>query len=248
MHVAHAPAHHLSATGAIFWLFIMNKDWHRNRRVGLRRLNEALNVYYRAHDGLTKVTPLSMSQIVGGSPPAPSLKAKAAQTRHLVPFCAVLAQQFKHGGVLCNSPFRFRRNHRLAPRVEHHNTLLVCLFTGLQDFLESSANEPFDQVSCKAGMYRYLTSLSALNSMWTRNVPESLHNAMPFHLRLKAHACQHLVEDKIPIFGSPFSFWCYRDEDFIGHVKAIAFKSMHPAHLEQRVIEKLRILSALERH
>jgi hypothetical protein len=171
-----------SAAGAIFWLFIMNKEWHRNRRVGLRRLNEALNVCYRAHEGLTKVTPLSMSQIVGGgSPPAPSLKAKAAQTRHLVPFCAVLAQQFKHGGVLCNSPFRFRRNHRLAPRVEHQNNLLVSLFTGLQDFVEASANEPFDQVSCKAGMYRYLTSLSALNLMWTRNVPESLHNAMPFH-------------------------------------------------------------------
>eukprot|EP00969_Alexandrium_andersonii_P041648 1825706-Alexandrium_andersonii.AAC.1 len=40
-------------------------------------------------------------------PGYPSLKAKAAQTRHLVPFCAVLAQRHKFG--LGRAPMTFRK-------------------------------------------------------------------------------------------------------------------------------------------
>ena len=70
--------------------------------------------------------------------------------------------------------------------------------------------------------------------------------ALPFHLRQKAHLCHHLVEEKILLFGSPSAFWRYRDEDFVGAIKAIARKSSHPFTLEQRIVEKLRILAALE--
>ena len=73
-----------------------------------------------------------------------------------------------------------------------------------------------------------------------------LHGKLPFHLRPKCHACQHLVEEKIRMFGSPSSFWCYRDEDFVGCVKRIARKTLHPATLEIRVMQKLRILASLQ--
>jgi hypothetical protein len=68
---------------------------------------------------------------------------------------------------------------------------------------------------------------------------------MPFPLRPKSHLLQHLVEDKIKIWGSPSGFWCYRDEDFIGTVKTICVKSSHPSTIEARVIEKLVILGGL---
>ena len=55
-----------------------------------------------------------------------------------------------------------------------------------------------------------------------------------------------MVYEKVEMFGSPNTFWGYRDEDFVGAVKIIAAKTKHPANLEERVIQKLRILAALE--
>ena len=74
-------------------------------------------------------------------------------------------------------------------------------------------------------MYKYLQSLEALHRMWRHEVPEALQKKLPFHLRPKAHGCQHLVEEKFQAFGGPCTFWCYRDEDFIGTVKGIANKT-----------------------
>jgi hypothetical protein len=48
------------------------------------------------------------------------------------------------------------------------------------------------------------------------------------------------------VFGNPSSYWGYRDEDFVGYIKDIAMKSLHPHTLEKRCIQKLRILAALE--
>ena len=56
----------------------------------------------------------------------------------------------------------------------------------------------------------------------------------PFHLRLKAHLLQHLVEDQLDMWGSPSLFWCYGDENFIGAMKETAAKSKHPHTLEDR--------------
>ena len=56
----------------------------------------------------------------------------------------------------------------------------------------------------------------------------------------------HLVEEKILLFGNPASFWCYRDEDFIGVIKRTAGKSKHAWTLEKRVMEKLRITTGLQ--
>ena len=67
-----------------------------------------------------------------------------------------------------------------------------------------------------------------------------------WHLRPKAHVCQHMVHEKVESFGSPNMFWGYRDEDFVGVVKAIASKTKHPATLEERMIQKLRILAAFD--
>ena len=45
----------------------------------------------------------------------------------------------------------------------------------------------------------------------------------------------------MPVWGSPASFWCYRDEDFIGAVKGIAQKTKDPRSIELRILEKLTI-------
>ena len=95
-------------------------------------------------------------------------------------------------------------------------------------------------------MYQYLQALQGLHDLWRVGIPLARWNKLPFHIRPKCHVCQHLAEEKILLFGSPSTFWCYRDEDFVGAMKCIANKTKHPATLEKRMIEKLRILAALE--
>jgi hypothetical protein len=56
---------------------------------------------------------------------------------------------------------------------------------------------------------------------------------------------QHLVEEKIQLFGSPNSFHCYMDEDFVGVVKGVCAASKHPATLERRVSEKCQIMAGV---
>jgi hypothetical protein len=64
-------------------------------------------------------------------------------------------------------------------------------------------------------------------------------------MRPKAHVLQHLVQDKLKLWGSPSQYWCYRDEDYVGAVKQLANRTMHPSTLEKRVAEKLMLLAGL---
>jgi hypothetical protein len=234
------------AIGSLFFLEISHRPWFPNRAAGLKELNETLNMFYRAHQdqGLTKATPLVITQILAKEPGYPYLKAKAAETRHLVGFCRTLAHLHQSGNHL-RPAFCFRQTHRLAEDSQLHCDLLVSLFDGLYDYVASCAAEPFVADVCRRGMFQYLQALKQLHDLWRRGLSELEQKPMPFHIRPKAHGCQHLVQDKVVDYGSPSAFWGYGDEDFVGHVKRIARKTCHPATLETKVGAKLRILSAL---
>jgi hypothetical protein len=233
------------ALGGLFWCEVKCKAWHRNQRTGMIRLNESLKNFYSAnkHLGLSSIYPLSYSQLKGKNDTYPSLKSKAAQCRHLAQFGLILANRHRSGNA-SRPAFSFRG--RMAGSEQEHLDNLVGMFEGLVRYHASCSVEPFDAVECRAGMYQFLQGLGALNSLWRRGLPEDEHNTMPFTVRPKAHELQHLVEEKIKVWGSPARFWCYRDEDFIGAVKTIATKSSNPRTLEMRVVEKLLILSGLD--
>jgi hypothetical protein len=95
-------------------------------------------------------------------------------------------------------------------------------------------------------MYAYLQNLKALHDLWRLGLTEEVAKHQPWHLRPKCHACQHLVHEKIELYGTPMNFWGYRDEDYVGKVKAIARMSAHPKTIETRVGQKLRIVGALQ--
>jgi hypothetical protein len=122
----------------------------------------------------------------------------------------------------------------------------MSLFGGADEFITACSRDSFDERACKQAMYTYLQSLAALNAMWRRGQRFATLAKLPFRLRPKAHACHHVVEDKVPVFGNPTLYWGYRDEDFVGDVKHIAGRSVHPYTIEKRCIQKLRILAALE--
>ena len=62
------------------------------------------------------------------------------------------------------------------------------------------------------------------------------------------HMMQHLVEDKITLFGSPMMFWCYGDEDYVGVIKGVCSMTKHPLTLEARVTEKTQIMAGITVH
>jgi hypothetical protein len=235
------------AIGSLLWIEVTHKQWHRNQKAGLDHLNTELAAFYTASraDQLSKLTPVVAAKLFSRETGYPLLRAKAAQTRHIVPFCYALAVKHRIGGG--RDPFRFRPDSRLAGHEEEHTLFQVCLFEGLSEFFQSLEVEPFDPNACKAGMYKYLTNLRALNQLWRLDLHTAAERkAMPYHLRPKCHLCQHLVEDKVPLFGNPKLFWGYRDEDFVGTIKRIAAKSMHPMTLERRVMEKICIFYGLK--
>ena len=55
----------------------------------------------------------------------------------------------------------------------------------------------------------------------------------------------HLVNDKVPLWGSPKGFWCYGDEDFVGVIKRIAMQTKHPKTMEQIILQKYRIFAGI---
>jgi hypothetical protein len=191
------------------------------------------------------VTPLSMLQVKGRDLGYPYLKCKAAQTRHLATFGLLLARRHKFGDQ-SRAPFQFRPGNPLAAHQDLHLNLLVAMFEGFDGYTRSCSQVPFSEEQCRQAMYKFLQSLAALHELWRAGIPANAHKFMPFVLRQKSHVLQHLVEDKIGLWGSPAAFWCYRDEDYIGTVKRIASKTKHPFTLETRLLEKLMIWTKIQ--
>ena len=230
------------AVGSLFWIEISHKGWHRTNVEGLANLNRDLNMFYAANaeQRLSKATPLVMTQIMAKTPGYPFFKAKAAETRHLGDFAWVLAQRHQQGDA-SRRPFSFRAGTRMAGHAFQHLGHLVAMFTGMRNYFQACSAIPFSDDDCKRSMYDFLQNFKALHDIWRAGVPDDEQGALPFHLRPKAHLLQHLVEDKVPLWGSPASFWCYRDEDYIGTVKSIAKKTKHPTTIELRILEKMMI-------
>ena len=233
------------ALGSLFFMEIDCKLWYRNRALGLKHLNDELDKFYSAHqvDSLARVSPIKMTQIISSDPGYPFLKAKAAQTRHLAKFGLALAHRHRSGDSAF-LPFCFPSGHHLEPVCNEYLEHLVKMFEGLATYCDSLMETPFSEQKCKDAMYQYLQALEVLHKLF-RRVPGP-HANLPFNVRPKAHMCQHLVEETVPVHGTPAGFWCYRDEDFVGLVKYIASKTKHPFTLAHRVLQKLRIFLFFE--
>ena len=231
------------AVGGLFWLEISNREWHPNRRAGLAWLQSQLRDYYRANPELARLH-LTLPMLRGRTPAYPTLKAKAAQTRHVAGFALALAQRHALGDAT-RPPFAFRQRSRLSRYSGEYRSAMVQVCEGMVEYHRSCGAEPWAPARCRDVMYRVLQGMNALRLLMRRHLPPDQHRAEPFPLRPKAHMLQHLVEEKLSLWGSPRDFWCYGDEDFLGFVKGVAAGSRHPATLERVVLQKWALWSGL---
>ena len=228
------------ALAGLMFAEIDNKDYHASRAVGIAWLNLELANFYKANPGLSQLhLTLSMIKSKGGWP---TLKCKAAECRHLSGFGLVLAQRHARG-VVGSPPFCFRG--RLAPYSAEYRTLILGMAQNLHRYDESCVVEPFSMAECRDAMHGFCTALLGLRLLWRRNLAPELHAMQPFGWRPKGHMLEHLVDDKIQLWGSPRNFWCYADEDIVGLIKRIAVQNQHPVSLETVLLAKFRLFAAL---
>ena len=118
---------------------------------------------------------------------------------------------------------------------------------GMVEYHNSCQATPFDRAACRGAIYKYLGALSELHHLWREGLSDELEPRQPFKIRPKCHIMEHLVDQKIEMFGSPAEFWCYADEDFVGRVKAIALRTQHPKTMALRLLQKMCLMIGLER-
>lgn len=180
--------------------------WGATHKVQLEGLTKDMQEWYKAQKNISRLQgrlTIERLRTTGGWP---KLKAKAAATRHLTRYALVLAQRHDSGSV--------HDRQRLAVA-----QLLVSFYDVLDQngmFLSPTAKEALPKIGSRLCIiYEKLSreSLEAGRMMW-KLVPK-------FHLFL------HLCEWQSQSFGNPRFWWCYADEDLVGHVVEVA-SSVHP--------------------
>ena len=94
-------------------------------------------------------------------------------------------------------------------------------------------------------MTGFLKAYNALRLLFRRHLPLEQQPTQVFGARPKMHMADHMVHEKIQLYGSPRHFWCYGDEDFVGLVKRICVQTRHPRTMEARIIAKYSLYAAL---
>ena len=231
------------AIGGLFFVEMSHKLWHRSYAHGVAYLNAQLALYYRANPTLSQIN-LTVGMIKGKEGGNPTLRSKAAECRHLSGFALVLAHRHAQGGA-GRDPFEFPVGARLQPYSDEYKLLVVKMAASMHRYHDECVQEPFVVDHCKQAMHDFCRATTDLRLLFRRHLPAELHATQPFSWRPKGHMLEHLVDDKICLWGSPREFWCYGDEDFVGLMKRIAQMTKHPKTLENLLLQKFRLHAAL---
>ncbi len=224
------------AIGGLMWVELSHKGLHRSYAEGLTWMNDQLDSYASANNLQRLVVTLPMVKPTDGG--HPTLKTKAAMCRHLSGFALFLANRHKLMNLQLDEV-------RLVPFSAEYHGLAVELATRLVGYHDSCSQEPFSADRCKFEMLGFITAYDGLRRLFRRGLDPALHHAEVFGPRPKLHLCEHLVCDKVPLFGSPRLFWCYADEDFVGLIKRIAMQTKNPRTMEKVLLTKYRLYASL---
>ncbi|MCP3919167.1 MAG: hypothetical protein GY711_26805 [bacterium] len=133
---------------------------------------------------------------------------KGAETRAMVPFVVALS----------------RDSLRASPHDAHRETRHACV-RGLAAFYDSLRAEPFIAESTRNATHTCIVAFAELHAM--ARAPGA-PRPPGWHFIPKVHLAQELGETQVFELGNPRDWWCYRDEAFMGEVKAICHNTRHP--------------------
>ena len=192
--------------GNIFWECLGTVCKGPNRKARVTALWSKIKEYYSTFEPPTKLNSLTVEMIKQTSK-AVKLRAKGAETRHLVPFGALLAKEF-HAVVR-------------SPRSQTIQTIALLIM----DIYMHLSLRPYQAEVVADSCRRLCILYSALSE-------ESQANGQDHQWRIKPkmHMMVELLEyQSQELEGSPSEFWAYMDEDFVGWVARMSSRRGGPA-------------------
>ena len=191
----------------------------QSRSGRIAELWNRIKLHYKTFHTQSRLQKLTWEMIRVDQKP-PKLRAKGAETSHLVPCCFELAMDF-------------HKHQRSA------HSLTVCgLFEQLFGLYMTMSMEPFDSAACARCSRQFCTLYKALSK-------EASDDNL-WKLKPKMHMVQEMCEVQSELLGNPREFWTYRDESFMGVVSSMAHSrggSATASTIPLRVLDTHRALS-----
>ncbi len=194
----------------------------RNRKSQLEDLVLKMKDHYRRFRTGNKIGALT-EDMVRRQGKAPKLRAKGAETRHLVPFGVEIACAM----------------HAANPTT--HTLTVYKLASALLDFYTTLGIQPFPVKDAKSACRSICCLYVALHDEAVAN------GKTAWAVKPKLHLFQELGEYMTETMGDPKSYWCYLGEDFVGLMAIIGFSrggGRSPEALALDIINRFRALSA----
>ena len=191
-----------------------------NRKHQMDSLNLQLKDHYRVFKTKNRVGFVS-EDMVKRSGKSPKFRAKGAETRHIVPFCLIVAKKF----------------HEIVN--DDMSMTMVRLMTSLMDFYMCLGHSPFPYDEFKSAGQKIVLFFTAL-----RSEAESRGKDL-WKLKPKLHLLLEMTQYTAEETGDPGLYWTYADEDFVGMVSAIGESRGGPDRATTtptRVARRIRIL------
>ena len=158
---------------------------------GVKVLFGRLRGFYEEFQPATRLGNLTLEMIrQRGS--CPKLRCKGAECRHVLPFCLILAAEFRDEGDL-----HARARHAMVRE--------------LFDFYCCLSREPFQQEKCKQHGLAFLQHWRALHLE-----ARAAGRALLYPFKPKHHMYAELLHHQLGAYGDPSRYWCYGDEDEMG--------------------------------
>ena len=189
----------------------------RNREIRTLALWQDIKQYYQIAKPQSRIQGLTYPMIKADKK-GPKLRLKGAETRYLIPFGVDLA----------------RRLVEKRPSPLHEGVLKI--FESLLAVYDSFAAEPFSPKVTANATRHFLLHYAAVRKA-------SKADDLFWAIKPKFHLAQELGEHLTSEVGCPRSFWCYKDEDFVGFFAGVTFSrggARSPHTTPQRGLDRWR--------
>ncbi|CAE7249813.1 unnamed protein product [Symbiodinium sp. CCMP2592] len=185
----------LEFQGSLFH-YVCLKKLQGNLQVACRELFFMIKEYYSANNVGSQLGELKPTMLKGKGKPYPKLRAKAAESRALVPFSEILAQAV------------------LVPEDPFDNVLMKAASSFARCY-DQLSKDSFQPATLAQEAFEFASRYVDLNKEAERLGMKLFKIKPKLHMFLELSYC---------CTCSPSANWCYRDEDFAGKVAMAAFR------------------------